>query len=266
MQYTLTTTPHLANPFDRRYAEVLSLKSPPELPSEVSLAQWLGPVRNQNIPAEGECSAESGAGNMDWLCHRYRNESFFGSSQGLYQVERQAVGQLHQDAGARLRQTQYGMQTVGVWDNALDPDVRQDFIVDVTPSMRASAAQHRIDAGLWCPTLDEILNALAHPAAPAVVQVGIVVYPGFETPETMATAIVPLPGPGETPLGGHAVIAWGYSIPKQLVFFRNSWGACYGTSLGDASHANFALPFRYFASPQTFLSARAYYLAGHFPT
>ncbi len=260
MRYTLATHPPRVIPFDRCFADVYPVRPRQELGPVIDLTAWLGPARDQNIPAEGECSAESGAGIMDWLCRRYRQELFFGSSQGLYQVERTLAGDLHQDAGARLRQTQTALQTVGVWDNALDPDIRSDFIVTVTPAMRASAAQHRIQDGLWCLTLDEILNALAHPTCPVVVQLGIVVYPGFEAPLTRHTGHVPMPSPGEQPLGGHAVIAIGADLQEEVIYCRNSWGAYYDAALRDASHANFALPFAYLQDARTFLSARAYYL------
>ncbi|PSR20081.1 MAG: hypothetical protein C7B45_16650 [Sulfobacillus acidophilus] len=258
--YTISARPASTSPFDRRWSSVYHVRPRPELPPEVNLAPWLGPVRNQNIPAIGECSGESGAGAMDWLCRRWRNEAFVGSSLGLYEVERLEVNQLAQDMGARLRQTQYAMQVVGVWANSLDPDIKQDFVVPITDAMLQSAAQHRIREGLWCPTLDEILNALAHPTQPTVVQVGIVVYPSFESNDTLTSGIVPMPGPTEQPLGGHAVLCIGADLKQELLFFRNSWGSCYGAALLDNSHANFALPFRYFDTPRTFLSARAYYL------
>lgn len=260
MLYTIAPRPAAPSPFDRRWNSVYPARPLDQLPESVNLALWLGPVRDQNKPGYGECSGESGAGAMDWLTRKWHNEPFVGSSLGLYEVERLEVNQLNQDMGARLRQTQYAMQVVGVWANSLDPDVKPDFAVPITDAMRASAAQHRIQDGLWCPTLEEILNALAHPTNPTVVQLGIVVYPSFEAPGTLATGVVPMPAPAEAPLGGHAVLVFGYDLPQRLVYVRNSWGPIYGTALGDTSHANFTLPFDYFASPRTFLSARAYYL------
>jgi C1A family cysteine protease len=58
----------------------------------------------------------------------------------------------------------------------------------------------------------------------------------------------------ENPLGGHAALAYGYSIPDQFVMARNSWGK------NSGQQGNFTLPFAYFNSARTFLSARAYYL------
>ena len=254
-RYTLPIQAPAFSPLDRRFRDVMPMQPLPALPQTIDWAQWLGPVRDQNIPALGECSAESGAGAIDWLYRRYRQESaFVGSSLMLYEVERMLGGQLTQDAGARLRQTQIALQSVGTCETALDPDVRQDFLIPITPVMIASAARHRMREGLWCPTLLEILNALAHPQTPTVVQLGIVVYPSFESPTVAQTGIVPIPNLTENPLGGHAVLAYGYSIPDQVVQVRNSWG----TGWGD--QGNFTLPFAYFSSPRTFLSARAYYL------
>ncbi len=260
MRYTLPLAATGPQPFDRRFQDVHPLIPRAQLPETINLGEWLGPMYNQNPAGLGECSGESGAGAMDWLCRRYRAEAFVGSGTGLYEVERQLIGQLGQDTGARLRQTQIAMQTVGVWDLILDPDTRADFETAITPAMIASAAKHRIRDGLWCPTLDEILNALAHPTTPVVVQVGIVVYPSFEAQATMASGIVPMPGSGENPLGGHAVLAFGADFKRGLVFLRNSWGPCYGAEIGGPGYGNFALPFAYFAGPRTFLSARAYSL------
>ena len=79
-------------------------------------------------------------------------------------------------------------------------------------------------------------------------------------PATLSSGIVPMPTEGQNPLGGHAVIAFGADMTRQLLYLRNSWGSIYTTAIGDTSHANFALPFSYFDNPHTFLSARAYYL------
>lgn len=257
--YTLPTGAHQPHPFERRWRDVFPLRPIDQLPTAVNLGDRLGPLRNQNIPALGECSAESGAGALDWLCRNAGDVTFVGSSLFLYECERALVGQLTQDAGARLRQTQYALQTVGTCANASDPDVKQDFLIQLTPALLHEAAQHRIADGLWCPTLDEILNALAHPTRPTVVQAGIAVYPGFEDPATLASGIVPLPKAGEAPLGGHAVLAFGFDRIRRLVWLRNSWGACYKAAVAGPGHGNFALPFDYFAHPSTFLSARAYY-------
>jgi C1A family cysteine protease len=39
---------------------------------------------------------------------------------------------------------------------------------------------------------------------------------------------MPLPKPGEATIGGHAVVAVGYSDPQSHVIVRNSWGPSWG--------------------------------------
>lgn len=259
-KYTLPLRAPQSNPFDRRYRDVFPVQSRDQLPKQINLAQWLGPLRNQNIPGYGECSGESGAGAIDWLWRHDHGEDFTASSLWTYELERQVAHDLTQDVGATLEQTQYVLQRWGACSNALDPDTHADFLVNISPQMRQDAAQHRLADGLWCPTLNEILNALANPTKPTVVQLGIVVYPSFESPATMQSGIVPMPQLTERPLGGHATLGFGADLERELVFVRNSWGACYRTAIGDQSHGNFALPFSYFDSPKTFMDARAYYL------
>ena len=163
-RYTLPIQAPAFSPLDRRFRDGMPMQPLTALPQTVDLSQWLGPVRDQNIPALGECSAESGAGAIDWLYRRYRQESaFVGSSLMLYEVERMLGGQLTQDAGARLRQTQVALQSVGTCDTALDPDVRQDFIVTLTPVMIASAARHRFVIPLGIQRTDRPQSPIARP-------------------------------------------------------------------------------------------------------
>jgi C1A family cysteine protease len=51
--------------------------------------------------------------------------------------------------------------------------------------------------------------------------------------------VVPLPGPREKVLGGHAVLAVGYDDAKQCFIVRNSWG----TKWGDKGHCY--MPYAY---------------------
>jgi C1A family cysteine protease len=44
------------------------------------------------------------------------------------------------------------------------------------------------------------------------------------------TGIVPMPSAFETPLGGHALCAVGYSDKEKLLYFKNSWGIEWGMS------------------------------------
>jgi len=52
---------------------------------------------------------------------------------------------------------------------------------------------------------------------------GFTVYESFESAEVAKTGIVPMPGPAERTLGGHAVCAVGYDDKGKRFLVRNSW-------------------------------------------
>lgn len=68
---------------------------------------------------------------------------------------------------------------------------------------------------------------------------GFTVYESFETSSVARSGIVPMPGPDEKILGGHAVLAVGYlrSAPEH-VLVRNSWGSRQRGSRGWGLHGS----------------------------
>jgi len=50
------------------------------------------------------------------------------------------------------------------------------------------------------------------------------VYESFQSREVARTGEVPMPGPDEEALGGHAVLAVGYDDATGRFLVRNSWG------------------------------------------
>ena len=57
---------------------------------------------------------------------------------------------------------------------------------------------------------------------------GFTVYESFESDEVARTGVAPMPEPGETALGGHAVLAVGYDDAAGRFLVRNSWTAEWG--------------------------------------
>ncbi len=80
-------------------------------------------------------------------------------------------------------------------------------------------------------------------AAGYPISFGFTVYESFES-DVGANGIVPMPQPGETVLGGHAVVALGYKHIKGQLYFecRNSWGSSW------ADHGYFWMPAGYVTS------------------
>ena len=85
-------------------------------------------------------------------------------------------------------------------------------------------------------TLDQFRGCLAA-GYPFVF--GFRVYDSFESPQVAQTGTVNLPGAGEQPLGGHAVLAVGYDDSSSRFIVRNSWG----TSWGQRGY--FTMPYTY---------------------
>ncbi len=244
--------------FDRRIRDVLgkNYKLQAELPDAVSGEAFLGAVKNQL--AYGSCSAESGCGVVEALWKKTYNTNITLSPMCLYEEERilstAAIGgSIWQDTGERLLVTELALMKFGVCLERDDPYIAADFVRNLDPLL-AEAATYRIHSGYWAPSLNEILNALA---LGYFVQIGIQVYPSFESPAVEKSGIVPMPTAQDLasgPLGGHALVAYGYNKQKQYVEVRNSWGDDWGLK------GNCRIPFRYFVDPYL-TSARVYTLA-----
>ena len=70
-------------------------------------------------------------------------------------------------------------------------------------------------------TLDQFKSV---PASGYPFVFGFTVYESFESKQVTQTGIVPMPGPKERELGGHAVLAIGYDDSQGRFIVRNSWG------------------------------------------
>lgn len=68
---------------------------------------------------------------------------------------------------------------------------------------------------------------------------GITVYESFESDAVAHSGVIPMPGDGETALGGHAVMAAGYDEASARFLVRNSWGSDWGMG------GYFAIPYAY---------------------
>ena len=72
---------------------------------------------------------------------------------------------------------------------------------------------------------------------------GFTVYQSFESQTVARTGHAPMPGYGERPVGGHAVMAVGYDDASQWFIVRNSWGPAWGLA------GYFTLPYTYLIQP-----------------
>lgn len=233
------------------YATSFDMQDSSKLPAQVDLSHLFLPPRNQlNI---GSCTGESSSYVREALANLQRPGSAVELSPlFVYHQELFLQNALDpvQDVGAPLNVCADVWLQYGACIEA--DDVYNPAALGETPSESAyaNASQYTIQSAYQISTLSEILNCLAKGFP---LQIGVLVYPSFESPPVARSGDVQMPSPGEQPLGGHALAVYGYDRTKQVVYFRNSWG-----SWGNAG--NGTLPFAYFQSSNTFMGGFTYRL------
>ena len=204
------------------------------LPELVDLRNFCSPVENQLTL--GSCTAQALAGNLEFLDYKNSQQLENMSRLFIYYNERLIEGTINQDSGASLRD---GIKTLAKAGCCAEKDWEYDItkFTQKPPILcYFRARKHKIEEYRSLLDQNELLNCLAE-GYPFVF--GISIYESFETQEVAKTGSVPMPAQTERNLGGHAIMAVGYDLKKQIFIVRNSWGE----NWGDKGY--FTLPFEY---------------------
>ncbi|MGH9445488.1 MAG: C1 family peptidase, partial [Terriglobia bacterium] len=213
-------------------APLLGVGAP--LPSSVDVFAGLAlPVYDQGTL--GSCTANAGV-----LYRRFLAQRFKGATNGaptppdqdlsrlfLYYQERLLDGDPQSDDGATVRDVFKVMASIGVCPEALDPYVTEDFASpggNDAPNEIAAAGKYKIGAYHRLPDVDTARSVLASGYA---VELGFTVYASFEN--IGGDGVMPMPQPGESVIGGHAVVIRGYDDTREMLFVQNSWGLNWGS-------------------------------------
>jgi C1A family cysteine protease len=209
----------------------------PAIPDRVDLTPLCSKVENQG--ALGSCTANALAGVLEFLEMKdgVTFEDF--SRLFIYYNERVLLGTVATDSGAMLRDGIKTLAKQGVCGEKRWPYVIKRFTRKPTSSCYADALNHQITSYHRILTLDEMLGCLAE-GFPFVF--GFAVYESFESQEVERTGVVNLPAEEERMIGGHAVVAVGFSLPDKRFLVRNSWGENWGKK------GYFTMPFDYLAN------------------
>jgi C1A family cysteine protease len=233
----------MTNKFKRKYTwkpdvpdkrDYLFSKIVAKLPTSVDLRSTCSRIEDQgNL---GSCTANALAGAVEFLENKNRTTFFDASRLFIYYNERVLEGTVSYDSGAMLRDGIKTLNKQGFCTEPLWPYLISKFKLKPNNACYTDAAKRKISTYQRVVGLSAMKNCLAS-GYPFVF--GFAVYDSFESDEVANTGTVPMPGPGESLLGGHAVLAVGYDDVAQRILVRNSWGTNWGTS------GYFTLPYNY---------------------
>jgi C1A family cysteine protease len=172
----------------------------------------------------GACTGKAWTGEMEFI-HRTQGVPDELSALFVYYNERWLEDTVADDSGAEIRTGAKAIAKWGVCRASLCPYVISRYARKPSAAAYTDGLLHTISSYWRIDTLEEMRACLAE-GFPFVF--GFSVYESFESHAVAQTGIVPMPGPHERMLGGHAVVAVGYSDYHQAFFVRNSWGKAWG--------------------------------------
>jgi C1A family cysteine protease len=210
-----------------------------QLPPKVDLHDGCPPVYNQG--QLGSCTANALAAAVDFERKRQKLLFLGPSRLFIYYNERLLEGNTNTDSGATLRD---GMKTIasqGVCPETMWPYIESKFQVAPAATCYTAAAQHKTLQYNRVP--QDLLHLKSCLAAGFPFVFGFTAYESFESHEVAASGKLPMPSTTEAVVGGHAVVAVGYSDASQRFLVRNSWGSDWGIN------GYFTMPYTYLTDP-----------------
>lgn len=217
---------------DRRYARPRNVKQN-SLPKFVDLRQHMTAVENQG--ELGSCTANAVAGAYEYLAKRITGQSYDISRLFIYYLARKFDGCEQEDSGSTLRLGMKVLAKYGACSEATWPYDIETFCDEPHDEAFQEAAEHLIDE---YDRIDVDLHAMKVCLAEGYPFVfGSDIFQSFEDLDHRGHVNMPLPS--EENLGGHAMLACGYSDKDQVFLVRNSWG----TDWGDKGYCY--IPYEY---------------------
>ena len=211
---------------------------PVEIPIRVDLTSTgnCPPVYNQgNL---GSCTANAIAAVIDFIRKKQKEDFIYPSRLFIYYNEREMEDSVEYDSGAYIRDGIKSVVKQGVCSESIWPyDI--NLFTD-KPSEKAYSEALNYQALIYQRLDNRNLNMLKNVIASGYPFVfGFSVYESFESEKVKKTGVVPMPSDDERLLGGHAVVAVGYSDKVKRFIIRNSWGEGFGKA------GYFSLPYDY---------------------
>jgi C1A family cysteine protease len=206
------------------------------LPASVDLRPNCPPVYDQG--QIGSCTGNAIAGAIEFDLMREKLPDVEPSRLFIYYNERVIENTTASDAGAQIRD---GIKSVASTGYCSEADWPYTEPFDTQPSSHAyaDAAQHKITS--YQRIVSDLNQMKGCLAAGFPFVFGFTVYQSFESSEVSTSGECAMPQPGESVIGGHAVVAVGYDEADQRFIVRNSWGTGWGLA------GYFTMPYAYLA-------------------
>jgi C1A family cysteine protease len=215
------------------------VRFPQGLPASVDLRSECPGVYDQG--QLGSCTANAIGAAIEFDQRKQGVREFIPSRLFIYYNERVMEGTVNEDSGAQIRDGIKSVATLGAppeddWPYNIDRFTEQ-------PPKGAFEEAKRDMVSAYARVAQQLTQMQGCLASGFPFVFGFTVYDSFEGDAVARTGDVPMPAPGESVLGGHAVLAVGYDNAKRVFIIRNSWG----TAWGDRGY--FRMPYEYLLTP-----------------
>jgi C1A family cysteine protease len=215
-------------------AEMLKLDKSALDSNPVDLRRYFTPIEDQEDI--GSCTAQAGAGLVEYIELNQFGEYLDASRLFLYKVTRNLLG-LTGDTGALVRTTLKALRLFGTVPEMYYPYDTVIFDEEPDAFCYSFAGNYKILSYYRLRDLNEIKRVLK---LGLPVAFGFTVFRSIFNQEVTRTGVIPFPSINDRVAGGHAVVAVGFNDQKKQIIIRNSWGIDWG----DQGYGY--LPYKYF--------------------
>lgn len=206
---------------------------------KVDLEPKMSPIYDQG--STSSCTGNAAAAGFDHVHYEQYGQFLLPSRLAIYLEGRRYEDSIDEDCGAMIRDVIKGIVKVGCIPETMWPFVESNVTKEPPKELLLEAEKHQAISYYRIPdgNLEMMLQTLSagHP-----IVFGMILFNSFETAEVAKTGIVNLPGRGDKPVGGHAVVLVGFDKSTQRFIVRNSWGTKWG------QNGYFTVPFSYISN------------------
>jgi C1A family cysteine protease len=223
--------------------KMLRVGPPIALPPRVSHRSVLPPCYDQG--QLGSCTGNAIAGAIQHNRIKQRLPDFqsrIPSRLFVYFNERVIERSVPQDNGAMIRDGIKSIAKEGVCFEDLWPYDISKFTVRPTPDCYQAALKTRAVQYSRVPQTEQQMKQTL--ALGFCIIMGFTCYESFESEQVAKSGILNIPKPGESVVGGHAILVTGYDEETRRFEVRNSWGSNWGMG------GYFTTPYEYYTNRQ----------------